>query len=155
VIALSIFSRWELSSLTPYHSATVYPRFTVRILLLALMIALLPLRGWVGDVMAMAQLAQALTSAPATAVHDECHEAQAHHGLDAAYEDLSRSAGHASEHTQADCSGCTVCQICHSVVLASNPVPSLTAELPSALPPSHLRQYASAEAIPGFKPPIS
>lgn len=127
----------------------------MRILFLALMIALLPLRGWVGDVMAMERLGQALTAAPAAAVHGECHEAQAHHGQGTAHEDMSQPAGHASGHDQADCSGCTVCQICHSVVLASTPVPARTAELPTAMPPSQVRLYASAEPVPGFKPPIS
>jgi len=128
----------------------------MRILFLALMIALLPLRGWVGDVMAMERLGQALTATPvAAAVHGECHEMQQHHGHDAAHEDMSRPAGHASGHAPADCSGCTVCQICHSVVLASAPVPASTAVLPTALPPSQARLYASAEPVPGFKPPIS
>jgi len=127
----------------------------MRTLFLALMIALLPLRGWVGDVMAMERLGQSLPTAPAAAAHGECQEAQAHHGHDAAQEDMSQPAGHASGHAQADCSGCTVCQICHSVVLASAPVPASTAVLPTALPPSHARLYTSAEPVPGFKPPIS
>lgn len=128
----------------------------MRTLFLALMIALLPLRGWVGDVMAMERLGQALPTAPAAAAgHNECHEAQAHHGHDVTQEDMSHPAGHANGHAQADCSGCTVCQICHSVVLASVPTPTRTAALPMALPPSHTRLYASAEPVPGFKPPIS
>ncbi|MCZ8292700.1 MAG: hypothetical protein O9312_04205 [Hylemonella sp.] len=131
------------------------PPTAMRVLFLALMIALLPLRGWVGDVMAMERLGQALPTAPAAAVHSECHEAQAHQGHDAAHEHMNHPAGQASGHAQADCSGCTVCQICHSVVLASAPVPASTAVLPTALPPSHARLYASAAPVPGFKPPIS
>jgi len=128
----------------------------MRILFLALMIALLPLRGWVGDVMAMERLGQALTTAPVVAaVHGECHEMQQHQGQDDAHEDMSQPAGHASGHAQGDCSGCTVCQICHSVALASTPVPASAAELPTAVPPSDVRLYASAEPAPGFKPPIS
>lgn len=128
----------------------------MRILFLALMITLLPLRGWVGDVMAMERLGQARMTPPAAAaVHSECHEAQAHHGLDTAHEDMGHSDGHASQHAQADCSGCTVCQICHSVALASTPVPASSPVLSAALPPSDVRLYASAEPIPGFKPPIS
>lgn len=128
----------------------------MRILFLALMITLLPLRGWVGDVMAMERLGQALTTTPAVAAaHGECHEAQAHHGQDAAHEAMGHPSGHVSSQTHADCSGCTVCQICHSVVLASTPVPASTTELPTAVPPSHARLYAGAEPVPGFKPPIS
>ena len=127
----------------------------MRILFLALMIALLPLRGWVGDVMAMERLGQALAATPAAAVHGECHELQQHHSQDAAHEAMSHPSGHASGQAQADCSGCTVCQICHSVVLAGTPVPASAAELPMAVPPSHARLYASAEPVPGFKPPIS
>ena len=128
----------------------------MRILLLALMIALLPLRGWVGDVMAMERLEQALTITPAeAAVHGECHAAHIHHGQGAAHGDVNQPAGDGSTHAQADCSGCTICQICHSVVLASATVPARTAVLPAALPPSLVRLYASAEPVPGFKPPIS
>ncbi len=128
----------------------------MRALFLALMIALLPLRGWVGDVMAMERLGQALTPPPAAvAGGGDCHEMQQHHGQDAVHGDMSCPAGDANGHARADCSGCTVCQICHSVVLISTPVPASTAVLPTAVPPSHVRLYASAEAIPGFKPPIS
>jgi len=128
----------------------------MRILFLALMIALLPLRGWVGDVMAMERLGQTPMATPAAAaIHDECHEAQAHQGQDAAHEDVGRPDGHGSAHAQADCSGCTVCQICHSVVLVSTPVPASSPVLSAALPPSDVRLYASAEPAPGFKPPIS
>ena len=126
----------------------------MRHLLLALMIALLPLRGWVGDVMA-AQMTSTVLSQSAT---------ESHHGMDDATRHVMAEASDCSGHqagasedasAQADCSTCTVCQICHSVALTP-----LLMSLPSAMLPggqvqtSHVH-FASAERAPGFKPPIS
>ena len=128
----------------------------MRMLLLALMIALLPLRGWVGDVMAMEQVGQALTAEPSPAMHSNCHEIRPHHGrVDAAHADLAAAGEHDSVHAGADCAGCTVCQICHPVALAGLPCASSAASLPTAVPQTPVRRYASAECAPGFKPPIS
>lgn len=129
----------------------------MRIFLLALMIALLPLRGWVGDVMAMAQVGQALAAARTPALHSDGHQTRPqHHGqLDAAHEDLATVSEHGSHQSGGDCAGCTVCQICHSVALAGLPCVSSAAVLPTAVAQTPAQLYASAEHAPGFKPPIS
>ncbi len=126
----------------------------MRLLLLALMITLLPLRGWVGDVMAMEQVAQAHPAAQDPAVHSDCHETQARRG-DAVHADPAAAGDDGSAHADGDCAGCTACQICHSVALAGMPSVSCTAPLPAAIPHTPVRLHASAERIPGFKPPIS
>lgn len=118
-----------------------------------LMIALLPLRGWVGEAMAgqmiaqqLAAVAQATTPADdaATGAHTDCHG------------QVTADAPPAAEASSSmDCGSCTSCQVCHSVAMAA---PALTAAAPlqphPALP-AYGRQFASAERSPGFKPPIS
>lgn len=132
----------------------------MRTLFLALMIALLPLRGWVGDVMAVelstqSRAAHHAAPAPAPTGHHEAHAAGAtHHGHTMA-DAAAPCASPDEEQGLADCAGCTVCQICHSVALA--PVlPELPpAVLPTAVPASSQPLYASAERALGDKPPIS
>lgn len=134
----------------------VYHSF-MRALFLALMITLLPLRGWVGDVMAMELVAPTLAASPAHApVHHaamaDCEHTGAHGGHADALPQV-QDAGEA--HAGGDCASCSACQICHSVALTAV-LPLLpTPVLPSATPQSRQPQYASAERAPGFKPPIS
>ncbi|MEQ1657719.1 MAG: hypothetical protein ABL896_02980 [Hylemonella sp.] len=124
----------------------------MRVLFLALMIALLPLRGWVGDVMAMNMTTAALLPAEAPDAPTRHHEPAAQtHGQ------ANDCPGHtgAGASASADCSTCTACQICHSVALTPA-VPQLVSSLlPTDRPQTTIRQYASAERAPGFKPPIS
>jgi hypothetical protein len=125
----------------------------MRHLLFALMIALLPLRGWVGDAMA-AQMASTALAHTGAAAHHTMHDAPADPALA-----LHDCAGHDDRHeqagtTQGDCSTCTACQICHSVALTP-PLPHRTpASLTSGQPQASHPHFASAERAPGFKPPI-
>lgn len=132
---------------------------TMRRLLLVFMIALLPLRGLVGDAMAVAMTtmpthehAQAVTqgmpcpdllatSAPA---HGATHGTSPHH---AAHGD--HSPDDAAEHQHA------VCDLCNG--------PAMTRAVPPELqlPPEHgllvlpVERFASSEPRRGIKPPIS
>lgn len=133
----------------------------MRVLFLALMIALLPLRGWVGDVMAV-ELAQPSPAAahhapaPDHGAHAPCHEGhgEAAHAHAPAV-DATQAASSDGEHAAGDCGSCTVCQICHSAALAAV-LPQLPAAvLAAALPASRQPLYASAERALGDKPPIS
>lgn len=137
----------------------------MRHLLLAFMIVLLPLRGWVGDVMAMELLGTALQPPTAMhAMHDGTHgsDAQTHDGQPVAlHADCPGHAGTANvpasdaPHAGADCATCSACQICHSVGLT--PIPPHIAAIPPAAsrPQGHTSHFSSAERTPGFKPPIS
>ncbi len=128
----------------------------MRILFLALMIALLPLRGWVGDVMAMERVSQGLTSTQATAAPGDCHEAMASHGnAGAAHDDHPSAAAQSSANVSGDCGGCTACQICHSVALAGPFSVTPTAAPATSAPQTQARLHASIARAPGFKPPIS
>lgn len=143
----------------------------MRILLLALMIALLPLRGWVGDAMAMEMVASALNDteiamdfaaphadntrpkgeyhAQATAMaHADCpgHTAMATSG------DSPTDDSHPVH--AADCATCAACQICHTVALTPVAWHIGTYALPAVQPQASSHHFASAERAPGFKPPI-
>jgi hypothetical protein len=133
-----------------YHSR-------MRSLFLALLIALLPLRGWVGDVMAMELVAPALVaSATPAAAHASHHAATGacDHGAE---HHAPAQAGEPAAATPAgtgDCGTCTACQICHSVALAPMLHQLPAPQLALAAPQSRLPQDVSAERAPGDKPPI-
>lgn len=135
----------------------------MRVLLLALMIALLPVRGWVGDAMATGMAAGQLQYQPeaAKSIASHAHETgmQAHFNHEAAAQAVTDCASHAAggtSHTaDTHCGSCSVCQACQTVAL-STMAPDLTPVVhrftrPRAVAP----QFASAEAALGQKPPIS
>lgn len=126
----------------------------MRHLFVAFMIALLPLRGWVGDAMA-AQMTNAALAQTGVASHHAMHDAPVDMALHA------DCAGHHDSHTddhqassQGDCGTCTACQICHSVALTL-PVPQHAPGHPSSVQPQTAHpQFTSVERAPGVKPPI-
>lgn len=136
----------------------------MRRLLLALMILLLPLRGWLGDAMAMELAVPAMQAVAVHAAEAEtAHHAGFGHQADAAappcHEDAQAApatAHHGSEHPAGHGHGhCTACQICHSVAATHR------AATPAVLAPRHAApgtapaRFASAELRGVAKPPIS
>ncbi|MBT9475906.1 hypothetical protein [Polaromonas sp.] len=136
-----------------------------------LMIALLLLRGWMGEAMAtgmaLAPL-QPLPSATQTvAAHAHAPSAQMHVGHETAEPEALYEAqavhdctgGPASEDPShagpAHCDACTACQACHTVALtpfAASAHPVFSAR---ALPRAKAAFFASADTARGQKPPIS
>ena len=136
----------------------------MRVFLLVVMIALLPLRGWAGQLMAVEmahqQIAKVLVPAvqnagdsiklaslPSAAVPDEC---PMHAGGNSAGTELNIPAGQITH-----CSACDTCELCLALA-------SVTAAQFSALPflPSTARITAqaghlSADLVNRLKPPIS
>ena len=140
----------------------------MRTLLLALMIALLPIRGWLGDAMAVEMVRHALPASsmaaqeafpasPALAAADaHCHEAMeaADSGMETmAHHDEGSSSDHGTDHQ--GCGTCTVCQVCHTVALGGTPLVDIVHGAPQAPPAAHAARFASAEPVLGLKPPIS
>ena len=125
-----------------------------------IMIALLPIRGWVGDAMAadmvtqrIAALAQVSVTAqkPADTAadpHADCHGKAAAHSPAA-------EAGTEAAIPVTDCGSCTSCQVCHSVGMATGASATPLVTAPHAAPPLRGTHFASAEPARGFKPPIS
>lgn len=131
------------------------------------MIALLPLRGWMGDAMATQMAVQALQTvqAPAgsldsaepassglavphmMAVSSMASDCVNHVGDDAA-------AGGAAS-ADASCDNCSACQACHTVALSAVGHQHAAYAPPGPLPASPMTFFASADPASGQKPPIS
>ncbi|GEM_PF-241165 len=139
----------------------------MRILIVTLMLALLPMRAWLGDAMAMQMVAgHAVTTESVASEHSDtrseatfsvnsevshlpCHEADTgmHHGSEMlAYTDVS-------DHS--DCGQCSVCQVCHgaAILLATDPL--VISAQPALLMHSATSLFASVPSAPHLKPPIS
>ena len=131
----------------------------MRLLLLILMMALLPLRGLAGDVMAIrmaAQLpsdgAEVVVAIPvaelvvAAASHADCM-GHANATPDQGPLPATGSSGH--------CSTCPTCQVCFSVALPVLAEVWSTAPLPNSVPRIGVSVFFSAVSAPSLKPPIS
>nr|WP_315225448.1 hypothetical protein [uncultured Albidiferax sp.] len=132
----------------------------MRRLVLILMLVLLPLRGWVGEAMAMDMMATQAGATQTVAAHAhgisaestfdaemqaDCHEAT---GAEPSDSTTSTSSG-------THCGTCPLCQMCHSVA-APAPFSILpTPWLPHAQPTTGPARFASAPAAFALKPPIS
>lgn len=130
--------------------------------LLVLMIALLPLRGWVGEAMAgqmlqqrLAEMAHATPAAATPSTHDDCLGHGQTAGADApVLAGEPQTKDNASFH--AGCLTCASCQVCSAVALPALPVAAGTSPGLSQAPPQG-RGWTAACAEPAglFKPPIS
>lgn len=148
----------------------------MRFLLLVLMIALLPLRGWMGDAMATDMAAsqgrahQIAAKTMASHAHSAGESDHFHHEMtapettqagaqpdtpsaSASNPDCLDHAADASAHGQ--CGSCPACQACHTVALSSAGLTPRPVFHPFTLPASAAAQFASAEAALSQKPPIS
>jgi hypothetical protein len=138
----------------------------MRTLLFLLMIAMLPLRGWVGDAMATEMAVMQVQHHPA-------HHAEHAHQPDTAGTDgdeamLALTSDADSMH---DCEGqaptgepsangdhcatCAACQACHTVALSATTATTGLHFSPVSAPPADTLPFASAEAALRQKPPIS
>lgn len=141
----------------------------MRHLLFAVLIALLLLRGWMGDAMAIQMAAGQLQHQQPTQTdfqaghgHEAADETHAGHHEDTvaqAQQALHDCAGQAADvgNHSADghCETCAACQACHTVALS----PAATGLLPyfsaPTLPRAAADPFASADAALRQKPPIS
>lgn len=135
----------------------------MRHLLFAVLIALLPLRGWVGDAMATQMAAGQLQHPPtqAAAPTEHSHEAMdaapaGHHAETPTLHDCADQPGGGSSHSaDGHCETCAACQACHTVALslaAANLIPVFSTP---TLPRHAADSFASADTALRQKPPIS
>ncbi len=132
------------------------PFFTMHRLILILMIALLPLRTWAGDIMAV-QMLTPIGFSQSAAVNEipgasqEVQKAEA----DCPGHSANASGAKAKQSPQSHCNTCVTCQICHSVTITVS-TPNLVAQPPFAqAPPFDTPRFTSAEPALSQKPPIS
>ena len=124
----------------------------MRHLLLILMIALLPLRGWASESMAVSMAMQQLVVAQNQAAGDTGMPADCPLFGKAS----EKSATEANSGSISPlCNGCTTCQLCMALVTSYPPMLGAAIELPHAQRLTISASFASAERAPGFKPPIS
>jgi hypothetical protein len=126
----------------------------MRFWIVALMIALLPLRGWVGDAMALERLAHT-PEAPAVvaALAHDCHEAAVPeanpHAMHADGHGQAMAGDQGSHHSHLSCDLCNVPAL-------HPPATQLAAETaPHALRVISQERFASSEPQRDRKPPIA
>ncbi len=155
----------------------------MRALLLVLMIVLLPLRGWMGDAMAMNTATGAQIATQTIADNDPATLGTAH--FDAQYTGLALAGALAecldhvakadaatgpalsgaplfSAHPDCvDCgdashdNACNACQVCHTVAMSTGASSLSAFHLPALAPATAFPSFTSALPAPGLKPPIS
>lgn len=140
-----------------------------RWLVLLLMVALLPLRGWVGEAVAGQVLAQQLAAIESVAADPGSVRAAGRlssestaHPADcaghAAMQTTAAGQGTSGTETGAETAGhttCSQCQMCASLAHFVPALPALPEAVPHAVPPGGQAQFASALALRALKPPIS
>lgn len=126
---------------------------------IVLMIALLPLRSWAGDVMTLEMAVGQLTGT----VHAATQEVPDCHGQNSMHSGIGFETSNAIDATKSNvdstsdgrCVTCGTCQLCHSVALVDFSFSDLTSlALPSLLS-SDSTGFTSAPSALSFKPPIS
>ncbi len=124
----------------------------MRVLLLALMIALLPIRGWMGNAMAVSMAAQqvsmAASDAADTAMPEDC-PMQAMAGADDAVTNASPA-----NSGIAKCN-CETCELCLALASVSPFQLPHTSFAPAVGPVADGLLFVSADRTTGLKPPIS
>ena len=125
----------------------------MRYLAIILMLVLLPLRGWVGEAMAMDMLAQHAVAIQKVAAHAN------HTSADAAFDDESpvecHEAADSADPSASACGTCQLCQMCHSVAAPMSLTAIPTPWLVHAQPTTGHTRFVSAPAAFALKPPIS
>lgn len=122
--------------------------------LLILTMALLPWHGWAGaSLAAPAAAGQQSVQAVAATFHHEAHPG--HASADCLGDVEAAVDHHAAAGAEGGCPGCSMCHSCSPVGLpAIAAVPQADSAAPQR-PASAVTRFASAERLPGLKPPIS
>ena len=136
---LRLTLKTELFGFAPYHSS-------MRYLLLALMITLLPLRGWMGNAMAVDMASQQTVQAQADVKE-----------LSVMPEDCPMHAGTATDPVTAagHCNDCDNCELCLALASFTRSAAAVGNFPPHAQLPSAGQPFSSAESSTDLKPPIS
>ncbi len=113
----------------------------MRRLFLILMIAVLPLRAWAGDTMAVGMMTANVAAHVPCAGHDAVESASSQPASDV--------------NSNAHCETCVVCQICHSVALTGLARVQLPPITSPSQPAIRGARFASALLAISLKPPIS
>ena len=121
-----------------------------RSLMIALMLILLPLRGWVGNAMAVDMAAQQVLTAQAGAIEPAPMSADCNMAMQTMSEEQTQA-----DSATAHCHSCDTCELCLALATASQDSwhASPTGRHSAALHAGNV--FSSAENALSFKPPIS
>lgn len=132
----------------------------MRLFVIALLIVLLPVRGWMGDAMAINMLGMAdMHSLAAQAAPTDHKASGADHEVCAGMSMASAPAGvpgaEGTQGSMTDCESCALCQACNMVAFAALSGAVQSIALPRFSPLGLQSHFASAHLRRGVKPPIS
>ena len=134
----------------------------MRRLLFVLLVLLLPLRGWVGDAMAI-QMALPGHHAPASGAmqHADSGSEPVHSHMStiasAAADDCAEQTGAQDTGNESDashCEACAMCQTCHTVAVLQPPDLLAANQASPTSPPAIMQVFVSADRTLFLKPPI-
>ena len=126
--------------------------------LLILTMALLPWHGWAGASLAAASapLEQQAVHASAALPAQSHHEAHPGHASADCLDDVDAAVNHhAAAGNDGGCPGCSMCHSCSPAGLPAMTAAPQADGAPPQRPASAVSRFASAERLPGLKPPIS
>ncbi len=133
----------------------------MRILLLALMIALLPVRGWMGNAMAVDMASQVVAKAqkaPTAESTGTVADSDASMAADCPMHAQSADNAAADREAQVSgvhCNACDTCELCLALATSTWPGASALAFAPHLAPLATGYRFSSADSFSSFKPPIS
>jgi hypothetical protein len=134
----------------------------MRFLLLALMIALLPVRGWMGNAMAVDMASQAVAKAqktgsvsPASAVTDAEASMPEDCPMHAQPADKDAGSTGAQVAGSVHCNACDTCELCLALATSTWREAATPAFTRHAAPLAAGYLFSSADSFSSFKPPIS
>jgi hypothetical protein len=131
----------------------------MRFLLLALMIALLPVRGWMGNAMAVDMASQAVANAQKTATSAASPGADTSMPADCPMlAQLSANDAVSADTPQADggrCNACDTCELCLALATTTWFYAAPAAFARHAEPLAIGHGFSSADRFSSLKPPIS
>ena len=138
----------------------------MRVVVILLMMVLLPVRGWLGDAMAIplstssplahnhvAISAYSISASGTFYTTASTGQAPCHPSTDAQTHPVNHSADHLG--ALDDCSQCSQCQICHGAALMALTNALTLVAKPSQVVACGLARFASVPHPPRLKPPIS
>ena len=123
----------------------------VRILLISLMVVLLPLRGWAGDIMAVDMVAGTIAKRASNSV---VRTALAAVPRQASMPPDCMMSASASPDAATHCSNCDTCELCLAVIDPTISTWSASPWLPHASPLVTNASFTSASSASNLKPPI-
>jgi len=127
----------------------------MRVFVLALMIVLLPLRGWMGDSMAMGSADHAMASASGAAeTHcpDHAHTAPTNdHALPA----MDHGGGHQEATSDTDGHAHDLCEVCNGPAMAGQVATQASGDARPGLSVARVEPFLSHLPLGEHKPPIA